>query len=247
MKRTMVKLAILQTRPYATNQKGTEAVLRLLTSAAKSETDIICLPEQWQKENIFDFDAEFASIKKLSKEYGMTIIPGAFYQKKKDGFVISAPVIHNGQIMGTQEKIHPFDFEKNLIKAGSQARVFKTRCRFGIIICYDMVFPMVANLLAKKGAQVLFSPARIVRRGIKPWHLYVKVRALENRIPILAANVLNKRFGGQSIIIDLTENNGVLIPKATRLDGLGSKSVEFDLKRYEKSRRARFSDSTRFS
>ncbi len=91
----------------------------------------------------------------------MTIIPGAFYQKRKDGFAISAPVIHDGQIIGVQEKIHPFDYEKSLIRAGTEARVFKTGCRFGIVICYDMVFPRVANLLARKGARVLFSPARI--------------------------------------------------------------------------------------
>ncbi len=69
MTKPLIKLGILQTGPHVTNKKGTDEVLRLLTNAAKSETDIICLPEQWQKENTFDFDAWFASIKKLSKEY----------------------------------------------------------------------------------------------------------------------------------------------------------------------------------
>ena len=73
-----------------------------------------------------------------------------------------------------------------------------------MIICYDMVFPKVANTLVKKGAQVLLSPSRIVRRGIKPWQMYVQVRSLENRIPILAANVENQRFGGNSLIVDLS-------------------------------------------
>ena len=76
-----------------------------------------------------------------------------------------------------------------------------------------MVFPTVVNTFVKKGAQVLFSPSRIVRRGIEPWQMYVQVRALENRIPILVANIENHRFGGNSLIIDLTENNKVMTTK----------------------------------
>jgi predicted amidohydrolase len=245
----LVRLGILQTRSYPTNQKGIDEVSKMLIGAAKSETDIICLPEQWQKENKFvDFDVEFAQLKKIAREYAMTIIPGAFYQKKKKGFVISAPVIDSsGDIIGTQEKIHPFDYEKSLIRAGTKARVFKTACKFGIIICYDMVFSDVAESLVKKGAQVLFSPSRIVKRGIIPWHMYVQVRALENRIPILATNIQNNRFGGNGIIVDLTEDDNVMIPKITTLHGQTTKSSSFDLSKYEKSRKHRYLDHRRFA
>jgi omega-amidase len=37
--------------------------------------------------------------------------------------------------------------------------------------------------------------------------MYVQVRAFENRIPIQAANVENQRFGWNSLIVDLAENN----------------------------------------
>jgi predicted amidohydrolase len=247
--RPLVKLGILQTRSYPSNQKGVEVVSKMLVRAAKSETDIVCLPEQWQKENKFgDFDVEFAQLKRIAKEYSMTIIPGAFYQKKKNGFVISAPVIDgSGEIIGTQEKIHPFDYEKAIITAGTKVRVFNTSCRFGIIICYDLVFSDVAESLVKKGAQVLFSPSRIVKRGISPWHMYAQVRALENRIPVLAANVQNNRFGGNSIIVDLVEDNNVMIPKTITLHGQAIKSVSFDLSKYEKSRKRRYLDHRRFA
>ena len=109
-----------------------------------------------------------------------------------------------------------------------------------------MVFPNVANILAKKGAQVLFSPSRIVRRGIIPWQMYVQVRSLENRIPILAANVENKRFGGNSLIVDLSENNKVVTTKMIKIDGEGEKSKEFALEKYEQSRKSRFSDLNKF-
>jgi predicted amidohydrolase len=67
--------------------------------------------------------------------------------------------------------------------------------------------------------------------------MYVQVRALENRIPIIAANVENHRFGGSSLIVDLLENN-IVTPKISKLNGECGISKEFTLSRYEKSRKA---------
>jgi omega-amidase len=246
----MVKLGIAQTVSYSSNEQALKNVSRLLKSLGKNETDIITLPEQWLKNNrISDFDEEFEEIRKIAGDYSMTIIPGAFYQRKKSRFVISAPVIDpKGDIIGFQEKIHPFDYEQKLVQPGRETKIFKTSCKIGVIICYDMVFSRVANSLVNKGAEALLSPSRIVRRGIYPWQLYVQVRALENRIPILAANVENYRFGGKSIIVDLLDDDGVVIPKLdAQLLGQKAKSKEFNLKKYKKSRQVRFSDKRKFS
>ena len=244
----MVKLGLIQTTSQSTNQKGISHIIKILKKLGTSNTDIVCLPEQWLKNNeISNFDLEFLEFKKIAKEFSMTIIPGAFYDITKEKTSIVSPVIGpNGEFIGKQEKIHPFDYEKNNVKPGNEAKIFNTACKFGIVICYDMVFPKVANTLVKKGAQVLFSPSRIVRRGIEPWQMYVQVRALENRIPILAANVENRRFGGNSLIIDLNENNKVVTTKVMKLNGECGISKEFDLNKYEKSRKIRFSDSNNF-
>jgi omega-amidase len=244
----MVKLGLIQTTSQSTNQKGITHTMKILKKLGRSNTDIVCLPEQWLKNNeINNFDLEFSEFKKMAKEFSMTIIPGAFYDITKKKRSIVSPVIGpNGEFIGKQEKIHPFDYEKNSVKPGNEAKIFNTACKFGIVICYDMVFPKVANTMVKKGAQVLFSPSRIVRRGIEPWQMYVQVRALENRIPILAANVENRRFGGNSLIIDLNENNKVVTTKVMKLNGECGASKEFDLNKYEKSRKIRFSDSNNF-
>jgi omega-amidase len=246
----MVKLGIVQTVSYSSNEQALKNVLRLLKSLGKNENDVVTLPEQWLKNNrISDFDEEFVDIKKIARDYSMTIIPGAFYQRKKLRFVISAPIIGpKGDIIGFQEKIHPFDYEQKLVLPGREAKIFKTSCKIGVIICYDMVFSDVAKSLVNKGAEVLLSPSRIVRRGIRPWHLYVQVRALENRIPILAANVENFRFGGKSVIVDLIEDDSIIIPKLTApINGQRAKSKVFNLNKYKKSRQSRFSDSRKFT
>ena len=244
----MVKLGLVQTTAYSSNQNGISKISEILKKLGKQETEIVCLPEQWLKNNeIKNFDLEFSDFKKIAKEFSMTIIPGAFYDVSKKKTSIIAPIIgSDGEIIGKQEKIHPFDYERDTVKPGREARIFNTACKFGVIICYDMVFPKVANNLAKKGAEVLFSPSRIVNRGIEPWKMYVQVRSLENRIPILAANVQNHKFGGNSMIVDLKENNKVFTTKISRLNKEGSISKEFELKKYESSRKNRFSDSNKF-
>ena len=244
----MVKLGLIQTASQSTNQKGISHAVKILKKLGRNNTDIVCLPEQWLKNNeINDFDLEFSEFKKIAKEFSMTVIPGAFYEITKNKTSIVSPVIGpNGEFIGRQEKIHPFDYEKNNVKPGNEAKIFNTACKFGVIVCYDMVFSKVANTLVKKGAQVLFSPSRIVRRGIEPWQMYVQVRALENRIPILAANVENRRYGGNSLIIDLNENNKVVTTKVMKLNGECGISKEFDLNKYENSRKIRFSDSNNF-
>lgn len=244
----MVKIGIVQTGSYRTNQEGINSVSKLLRNLGKKGTELVCLPEQWLKDNrISDFDREFSDFKDIAREFSMTIIPGAFYMRAKRGVTISAPVIGpKGQIIGIQEKIHPFDYERNLVIPGKEAKIFDTPCKFGVIICYDMVFPNVANSLVKKGAQVLVSPSRIVKRGINPWQMYVQVRALENRVPIIAANVNNHRFGGNSLIIDLLENNKVVTPKITHLRGESATAKEFKLSKYNQIRKKRFSDTRSF-
>ena len=245
----MVKIGVIQTREYASNQEAIKIISKFLNNMGKRETDLICMPEQWLKDNVItNYEKEFTSFRQIARDFSMTIVPGAFYERDNKRLTISAPIIGpNGEIIGKQEKIHPFDYEKNLITPGKEAKIFNTACKFGVIICYDMVFPNVANILVKKGAQVLISPSRIVKRGIKPWQIYVQARALENRVPILAANVNNRKFGGNSLIIDLVTKNKVAIPKITKLTGERVSVKKFDLSKYDHIRNSRFMDSRKFS
>ncbi|MHA7733559.1 carbon-nitrogen hydrolase family protein [Nitrosopumilus sp. S6] len=244
----MTKLGLIQTASHDTDQKAISDVSKILRKLGRKETEIVCLPEQWLKNNqIVDWDIQFREFKEIAKDFQMTIIPGAFYETIRGKSSIVSPIIGpKGEFIGKQEKIHPFDYEKDNVKPGKEAKIFKTACKFGVVICYDMVFPKVANTLAKKGAQVLLSPSRIVKRGIEPWQMYVQVRALENRIPILAANVENHKFGGNSLIVDLNQNNKIVTTKITKLNGEQGISREFDLKKYETARKKRFSDSNKF-
>jgi predicted amidohydrolase len=246
----VIRAAIIQTRQYGSDTEAISKITKLMLKLAKKETDIVCLPEQWLNDNmVSDFGVRFSDFARISKDYSMAIVPGAFYEKSGKNYQITAPLIEDGEIIGKQEKIHPFDYERFKIKPGTNARVFKTKkAKIGIIICYDMVFAGVAETMVKKGADILLSPSRIVNRGIKPWHIYVQARSLENRIPILAANVSNRKFGGQSIIVDLKEKDRIMIPKLEVL-GRSQASIvaSFQISNYKKSRSRRYRDKMLFS
>ncbi len=244
----MTKVGLIQTSNYENNKKGIENVSKLLKKLGTDETEIVCLPEQWLPNNkIDDYDKEFSEFKKISQEYNMTIIPGAFYQEKNNQISINSPIISpDGEIIGKQEKIHPYDYEKEIVSPGNEAKIFNTSCKFGVMICYDTVFPGVADTLTKKGAQILFSPSRIVKEGIDPWKMYVQVRSLENRIPIVAPNVIDRKFGGNSLIIELQKKEKIVKTKLTELYGESSESIDIIFSNYKEIRKHRLEDRNNF-
>ena len=142
----MVKVGLIQTKEYSSNKNGIVKVSKFLEQLGKKKTRIACLPEQWLPNNkIDDFDSEFKNFKYIARKYQMTIIPGAFYHNTRNKWIISSPIIsHEGEIIGYQEKIHPFDYEKKIVEPGGEAKIFNTTCKFGVVICYDMVFPKVS-------------------------------------------------------------------------------------------------------
>ena len=150
-------------------------------------------------------------------------------------------------IVGVQEKIHPFDYERDRVTPGTEAKIFRVNgISFGVVICYDMVFPTVTRTLARKGAEIILAPSRIVKEGLTPWHMYVQVRALENRIPIVAANVHNQKFGGRSMIVDLQLGRIVTTDVRILDGGQCLATVDLDLVRYKTSRESRLGDANPF-
>jgi len=135
------------------------------------------------------------------------VIPGAgFFEDQGKVTVTSVVLGPDGEEVGRQEKTHLFGRENEKASRGDSYSAYVcSGVKVGITICHDLVYPEVARILALMGVEVIFAPARIRRRGIEPWHLYLKARALENRIPIVSPNVVDPpRYTGGSWIVGLT-------------------------------------------
>lgn len=201
---SMVRVALLQLEVKDSIDEAIEHSLELLKRVGSARSDIVCLPEQWYPKQLDSLD-ELEPLQGTAREYSMVIVSGAFYRSIDGSMHISCPVIDSdGSIMGEQLKLHPYGKEVDNVKAGDRLLLFEHNgVRFGVAICHDVVFPEVARALALNNADLIFFPSRIISEGIEPWHIYVKARALENRVPCIAPNLCSDKFGGMSIIVDL--------------------------------------------
>jgi len=62
----MIKVEIIQTKGYRSNDQGIKKVSKLLDISGNKGAQIVCLPEQWLKNNLIKkFDSEFLEFKKI--------------------------------------------------------------------------------------------------------------------------------------------------------------------------------------
>lgn len=221
----MIKVSGLQLA-LRDGDKNLNMVSKMASEARKLDVDVICLPEAWFSITPYNILGKVANLyneiveqlSKISSDNGLWIIGGGLYKPSKNKKpVVSCPVINDsGELIGEQLKVHPYKVERKIFQRGDHFEIFdlkNTKC--GILLCHDIVYPEAARVLVLKGAEILFNPSRIPFNAIKAWHLYIKARSLENRIPLMGVNVvLDRRYGGGSIIVSPEERvKGVMYPK----------------------------------
>ncbi len=251
MARRNVRAAAVQVRPIPDSVKKTIFQgVKLAKQAAEKEACIICLPEHWLPEETIPTPMDpLPSFRALAEDYGVTVVVGAYFEKVKGRIFLSSPVVGpDGRVLGRQFKVHLFGREKKLARAGNNYEIFKADgYRFGILVCYDVDFPEASRIFARRGAELLLCPSRIIREGTVPWHQYVTVRSLENRIPVIAPNVFAPPyFIGHSLIVSLREDQKRKIahPKMVTTARKGPVVIidNLDLRLHNRLRKARFAD-----
>ncbi|GBC69841.1 (R)-stereoselective amidase [archaeon HR01] len=211
-----IRVAAVQLMP-STVQESLDRAVEFIRLAHQDRASVVCLPEAWFHHNplaeIKDMTASYGIImRKLSdaaRKYRMWIIAGGLYSP--DGPSVVVPVISpGGDVTGLQEKVHLYRSEKTIFKHGKVFKVFDIDgVKAGILVCHDIVYPESARTLALKGAELIFNPSRIVTDGTIPWRRYLEVRCLENRLPIIAPNIiLPNLYGGRSSILTVREIRG---------------------------------------
>jgi len=236
----MIRVAALQLgigkRSY---DRAVDDAAAMIHRAKEEDAQIVCLPEHWlleykpEERNITD---QLANIAKSNQIY---IITGANYTRADDirsekRLRIRSSLLNpNGMIIGEQDKVHLFRDEKRLATPGDRYRVFPTPLgNIGISICYDNVFPESIRTLSLMGADIIFSPSRIITEGLRAWILYMRTRTLENRIPIVAPNIFHPpRYVGNSVILDVEPDaaTNVVMPKIVGSSAAGESLITADL------------------
>ena len=195
----------------------------MVGEAARKKAQIACLPEHWipgRRPNIEDEVGLFAEV---AREAGINVVLGADFGLRSDIVTVESVVIGPKGVIGRQRKTHLFGRERRLAAPGNDYTIFDVGgLKVGIAICHDLVYPEVARILTLKGAEMIFAPAKIVAAGLEPWELYVKARALENRVPVVSPNCVDPpRFRGQSLVVGVSASEeGIVYPRPVTKAGL---------------------------
>lgn len=216
-----LKLAVGQMEPQICNvEENLISVKSILEEAEKNDVDILVLPELSNSGYVFkNIDEAVDSTESIpegpiSRELlawssGGRLVVAGICERTKEGLYNSAAVFGNGEHIITYRKIHLFLKEADWFKAGQdEPPVIEYKgYRFGVMICFDWIFPEVARVLALKGAQVILHPANLVLPYCQDAMI---TRSIENRVFTATANRIGTergvKFSGLSQITDIKGN-----------------------------------------
>jgi predicted amidohydrolase len=155
----------------------------------------------------------------------------------------------DGELIGTHRKVHLFDIdipgkitfkESEVLVPGNSLTVVNTAYgHIGIGICYDIRFPELCMIAARKGAIAMIYPGAFnTTTGPLHWELLQRARAVDNQIYVAAcspARDLNATYHawGHSTIVDPM---GKVI--ATTEEGEGIVMSELNLAKIEETRQS---------
>ena len=230
LKVAAVQLGVYRGRP---DKAVVEAEIQVRQSSAKGAR-LICLPEHWLLSRILAEDDKITRrFSMLASDLNVYINMGANFETRgASTYMTSTTLGPDGRIVSKQDKVHLYRREKRRAVRGSQFEVMTIDgFKVAVLVCHDVVFPETAREATFKGAELLLVPSLIPAKGIEPWVVYLKARALENRVPVVAPNpYAPPNLTGGSRIVDLSyDRKQHVMELVERAAPRGRTSVAVDL------------------
>lgn len=220
-----MKIGILQTKVYSDLDEILNQIQTYAKSATKQGAQILVLPEIWNApydneqmlKSVSEFNKCDTFLSKLSKEFNCVIVGGSLAHKIENKIYNECTIYDKGKKIASYAKTHLFEVhtskgiyqEKEVFTPGNRFVTFETEWgKMGILICYDIRFPLVSRHLAKEGAKILFCPAAFNKRvTMLHWTPLFQTRAMENQVYIVGVNPAHYKFKrfetfGHSIVTD---------------------------------------------
>lgn len=254
----MLKIAVAQTSPaFLDIARNYQSALELIGSV---EADVYLFPELFLSGYTFSTHEEVARValeqdnfyfdgfKKLSEERGIAICGGYAEVAGPSGgpvhggreagsrpgetFYNSSFFIGEGKLKSHYRKAHLFFRETQFFAPGDSGfSVVEYRgVRFGMMICFDWIFPEAARSLALLGAQVILHPSNLV---LPYCQRAMFARAVENRVFVATANRVGSESNTQGDDLTFTGASQVVAPNGEYLLSFSDtetaiKSIEID-------------------
>lgn len=207
--------------PLLKLDKALSYLKKALSGLRNKNPKIILFPEKWITDILVEGSERFRyavrTLENMSSDHSLTFIPGSLSIQRSHGLFNTSPIVSDGEIIGWQDKIMPFQQEKKYYSPGSSIRTFDLGgIRIGIQICYDIDFPFVSKIQASQGVDVILNPSMITKNFHSMWYIYIKSRSLENRIPVLSVNTSSDPYLGGSAVTSLRYMDGGIIIRLSK-------------------------------
>jgi len=134
-------------------------------------------------------------LKEISKRLNVYIIAGSIPERGPEEKIYNTSLVLNrqGEIIAQCRKVHLFDIdipgkitfkESEYLIPGDKITTFETEYGLvGLGICYDIRFPEMAMLMAKKGVKLIVYPGCFNQTtGPLHWELLLRSRAVDNQV-----------------------------------------------------------------
>jgi predicted amidohydrolase len=117
-----------------------------------------CTPTTWELAEPVPEGPSVRRLAQLARHHCLFLCAG-LSEKERDIVYNTQVLVGPDGYLGKQRKLHLSRDEVLFYKGGRDLTVFDLgKCRAGIVICYDNLFPEVARVLALRGAEVLLLP-----------------------------------------------------------------------------------------
>jgi len=225
MEKIKIKIGIVQFNPVRGNiDINIKRAFEIIEKHNKA--DIYIFPELFLSGYIFESiqevknlsikqdDSRFNTILKFTEDRKIAI-SGGYIENESGRFFNSAFFIGDGKFLLNYRKIHLFDEEKAFFTPSSSGfKVIEYKStKFGLMICFDWVFPEAARTLTLKGAQVILHPANLVLPYCQDAMI---TRAIENKVYIVTANRVGVEKS-KNKVLKFTGHSQIVNPLGKRL------------------------------
>ncbi len=253
-----MKITVIQNKVFKNIDETLKNVLAMVNKSAIENTDFLILPEMFTTPYELEYfelykqtksDKVIKFLTNLAVKYSVYVIGGSIPYFEDDKIYNTAFIFNRkGQIVSQYNKIHLFEItypngthfrEADTLTKGSEIVTFDTEFGImGVMICFDIRFPLLANKLMEKGAKVIFVPAAFnTYTGPLHWRTTFRARSIDNQLFMVGCSPSNNSFGnydvyGHSIIVN---------PYGEVLKELSSKekvfTLDLDLNQIETARK----------
>ena len=206
-----IKVALIQMLASSPDKRANLERAALLIGRAmekQPDTKLVVLPEIFNSpysvhkfreyaEIISDDSYSVSSLSNLASKYKITLVGGSMPEidPLTDKVYNTALVLNEeGTLVATHRKVHLFDIdipngitftESDSLSAGSKVTAVTTPYgNIGIAICYDLRFPELAMVAARRDKifAMIYPGAFNLVTGPLHWHLLGRARAVDNQI-----------------------------------------------------------------